>query len=176
MDINQNNRQFLILIIVFALLVGSCDQIPGNDPALQSTSVLVQTIPPATLTAISAEAENSRTPVPEPMDLPWSSVEGLELDFWYVWDLDQPGTGMNAIVDRFNQENQWGIVINPVDQGLVLDPLDSIETAFEEGLVPHLLLGDASAIATWYQNGLTVDLTSFIDDPASGLSEQEQND
>ena len=172
----NKKHQLLFIIIILALLAGSCDQIPMSDPGLQSTSVLVQTIPPATLTAISAAQEPSQTPVPEPMGLPWSSVEGLELNFWYVWDLDQPDTGMNAIVDRFNQENQWGIVVNPVDQGLVLDPLDSMEMAFEEGIVPHLLLSDASTIASWYQDGLTLDLTPFLDDPAAGIPVKDQND
>ncbi len=176
MNFNQKPRQFLFIVIFIALLIGSCDQFTSDDAAPQATSVLVQTIPPATLTAISAEAELNQTPMPEPLGLSWSAVEGLELDFWYVWDLDQPGTGMNKIVDRFNQENEWGIVINPVDQGLVLDPLESIETAFEEGLVPHLLLSDTSAIADWYRDGLTVDLKPFLDDPAAGLSENEQND
>jgi multiple sugar transport system substrate-binding protein len=169
-------HQLLFIIIFIVLLTGSCDQISNNDSDLQSTSVLVQTIHPATLTAISAAAQPSQTPIPEPMGLPWSSVENVELDFWYVWDRDQPGTGMNAIVDRFNQENEWGIVVNPVDQGLVLDPLNSMEMAFEEGLVPHLLLSDASAITSWYQEGLTLDLSPFLDDPAAGLSVKDQND
>ncbi len=176
MNLNQKSHHALFVIIIFALLTGSCNQISFNDSALESTSVLVQTIPPATLTAISAAAESSQTPVPEPMGLPWTSVEGLKLDFWYVWDLDRPGTGMNVIVDRFNQENEWGIVVNPVDQGLVLDPLDSLETAFEAGLVPHLLLSDAPAIVSWYQDGLTLDLKPFLDDPAAGLSVKEQKD
>ena len=176
MTLNKKKRQLFIIIIFVALLAGACDQLSNNDSAPQSTSVLVKSIPPSTLTAISAAAAPSQTPVPEPMGLPWSSIEGLELDFWYVWDIDQPGTGMNAIVDRFNQENEWGIVIKPVDQGLVLDPLDSIEMAFEEGLVPHLLLSDTSAITSWYQDGLTLDLSPFLEDPAAGLSVKDQQD
>jgi multiple sugar transport system substrate-binding protein len=176
MKFNQNARPLLFSVICSALVLGSCAPSSGDGPAPQSTSVLIQTIPPATLTAISEAAELDQTPAPEPLGLPWSAVEGLALDFWYVWDLDQPGTGMNAIVDRFNQENEWGIVINPVDQGQVLDPLESIETAFQEGLVPHLLLSETSAIAGWYQDGLTVDLAPFFDDPAAGLSAKEKND
>jgi len=174
---NQQKKIYpLLFIIIIILLTSSCDLIPSIDSGLQSTSVLVQTIHPATLTAISAAAQPSQTPIPEPMGLPWSSVENVELDFWYVWDQDQPGTGMNAIVDRFNQENEWGIIVNPVDQGLVLDPLNSMEMAFEEGLVPHLLLSDASAITSWYQDGLTLDLNPFLDDPAAGLSDNDQKD
>jgi len=48
--------------------------------------------------------------------------------------------------------------------------------AFEEGIVPHILLSDASAIASWYQDGLTLDLTPFLNDPAVGLPVKDQND
>jgi multiple sugar transport system substrate-binding protein/sn-glycerol 3-phosphate transport system substrate-binding protein len=99
----------------------------------------------------------------------------VELDFWYIWDLDEPGTGMNAIVDRFNQENDWGIKVTPHDQGLTLDPLEYIEAAFDEGLVPHVMVSDASVIAEWYQEGLTMNLASFMSDPAAGISLKEQN-
>jgi len=176
MKLNQRIRQLLFIIIIIALLIGSCDQISDTNSSLQSTSVLVQTISPAKLTEISAANQSSQTPIPEPMGLPWSSVENIELDFWYMWDRDQPSTGMNAIVDRFNQENEWGIVVNPVDQGMVLDPLNSMEMAFEEGLVPHLLLSEASVITSWYQDGLTLDLSSFLDDPTAGISIKDQND
>ena len=176
MNFNQKVPHLLFIVLFISLLVGSCDQFSSDVSVPRATSVLVQTIPPATLTAISAAAELNQTPMPDPLGLPWSAVEGLELDFWYVWDLDQPGTGMNAIVDRFNRENEWGIVINPVDQGQVLDPLESIETAFEEGFVPHLLLSESSAVAGWYQDDLIVDLNPFLDDPVVGFSEKEQND
>lgn len=176
MNPTNKKRQLIFMFIFIVLLAGACDQIPIYGSGQQPTSVLVKSIHPSTLTAISAEAQPSQTPVPEPMGLPWSSIEGLELDFWYVWDIDEPGTGMNAIVDRFNQENEWGIVINPVDQGLVLDPLESIEMAFEEGLVPHLMLSDSSAITSWYLDGLTLDLSPFLDDPAAGLSMKDQQD
>jgi ABC-type glycerol-3-phosphate transport system substrate-binding protein len=169
-------HQLLVIFLLLALLAGSCDQLSSPGSGLKSTTALVQTIPPATLTAISAAAAPSQTPVPEPMGLDWSAVEGLELKFWYVWDLDQPGAGMNAIVDRFNEENEWGIIVNAVDQGMVLDPLDSIELAFEEGVVPHILLGDASAVVSWYQEGLIADLDPFLNDAAAGLPLEEQKD
>ncbi|MCJ7716800.1 MAG: extracellular solute-binding protein, partial [Anaerolineales bacterium] len=173
---NRFLPQLIIPILLITLFASSCDQIQVSQTGLQPTSGLIQTIPPATLTAISAAEKGTGTSIPDPMGVPWSALEGLELDFWYIWDLDEPGAGMNAIVDKFNKENEWGITVNPVDQGLVLDPLESIETAFADGLVPHILISDDSAIARWYQAGLTVDLTPYLDDAAAGLTPSEQKD
>ena len=75
---------------------------------------------------------------------------------------------MNAIVDRFNQENEWGITVIPRDQGLVLDPMASVEAAFEEGQIPHIMVGDSSVLADWYQSDLIIDLTPYLEDPAAG--------
>jgi multiple sugar transport system substrate-binding protein len=136
----------------------------------------VRTIPPATLTAISEQATPSATPAPDPLGIAWSDLEGQELEFWYVWDLDEPGLGMNAIVDRFNQENEWGITVNPRNQGLVLDPMASVETAFEEDHIPHIMVGDSSVLVDWFQSGLIVDLNPFLEDAAAGMIESNQKD
>jgi ABC-type glycerol-3-phosphate transport system substrate-binding protein len=50
-----------------------------------------------------------------------------------------------------------------------------VEAAFEEGLVPHLMVSDSGTIASWYQEGLLVDLSTFIDDPSAGLPEEDLN-
>jgi ABC-type glycerol-3-phosphate transport system substrate-binding protein len=143
---------------------------------LDSTAQAVQTDSLATKTAISGSSTASQTPVPDPRGIDWSAVEGLELEFWYVWDLDEPGLGMNAIVDRFNQENEWGISVIPRDRGLVLDPLASVESAFEEGQIPHIMVGDSSVLTGWYQSGMIIDLNPYFEDPVAGMIADEQED
>ena len=164
---------FFFLIILVGLSLTACDGLstPGGD--LESTSQIIQTIPPATLTAISELEAPTQTPVPLPLGMDWEDLEGQEVEFWYLWDLDEPGLGMNAIVDRFNQENEWGISVIPIDQGLALDPLSSVESAFEEGQYPHIMVGDSSVIAGWYQSDLILDLIPFIEDPAAGMIEKD---
>ncbi len=165
-------KWFALLLIV--PLFSSCQISPAEDPGQGSESRIIQTIPPATLTAISEMAAASQTPVPAPMGIPWSELEGLHLEFWYIWDLDESGVGMHAIVERFNNENEWGITVNAVDQGLVLDPIATVEAAFADGLVPHLMLSDSSVIAGWYEKGLTIDLSYLLADPAAGMAREEQ--
>jgi ABC-type glycerol-3-phosphate transport system substrate-binding protein len=155
------------------MLVNGCDAILKEGQILSSTSSAVQTIQPATLTAISEAAELEFTAVPNPMGVPRSALEGLELDFWYVWDLDEPGVGMNAIVNRFNQENEWGITVNAVDQGLSLDPRMAIETAFMEDLMPDLMISSDLPIAGWYDDEHILDLNPFAEDPIVGLTSSD---
>lgn len=162
------------MFLILSLFLAACDA--GFGMSTTPTESLLKTIHPATLTAISAAAAQISTPEPDQLDLHWSDLRGLEIEFWYIWDLDEPGTGMNAIVDRFNQENEWDIHVTPVDQGLTHDPLSSVETAFVEGLVPQVMISDAPAAVSWYQAGLTVDLLKYLSDPAAGLSQKDQKD
>lgn len=166
---------FLLLVIfcLFGLILSACQELPQSEDDPEPDSGIIKTIAPATLTAISELAAPTQTPEPQPLGMDWPELEGLELQFWYIWDLDEPGEGMNEIVARFNQENEWGITVIPHDQGLVLDPLAAVETAFEAGERPHVMVSDASLIAGWYQAGLIADLDPFLDDPVVGLPEND---
>ena len=169
------SKLFLVLFAALLILT-ACNSVLNGSVITESPESLVKTIHPATLTAISAAAEEESTPEPDPLGIPWSDLRGLEIDFWYIWDLNEPGQGMNAIVEQFNLENIWGIRVIPSDQGLTLDPLESIENAIHEGLVPHVLVSDSPVISSWYLAGLTVDLTPYLSDQAAGLPLKDQQD
>lgn len=174
MKFMRSNLPLIFLTGLLVLVLSACGELPQLEGTLGPTSLFVKTIPAATLTALSEMGAPSQTPEPDPLGIEWSDLEGQEVEFWYVCDLDEPGAGMNAIVDRFNQENQWGITVIPQDRGLVLDPLASVESALEEGLTPHIMVGESSMIAGWYQSGLTVDLNPFMNDPAAGMKKADQ--
>ncbi len=172
-------RIYLIPVLaLFAaiLILASCDSGLNDSLLTESSGRPIQTIHPATLTAISAETEGKSTSEPDPLGIPWEELRGLEIDFWYIWDLNEPGKGMNAIVDRFNLENEWGIRVVPYDQGLTHDPLESIGNAIQEGLVPHVMVSDSPVITAWYLAGLTADLDPYLSDPVAGLSLKDQQD
>ncbi len=170
------NILLVLQLILLAIIAAACELFTVAQPGVSPTTSLIITIHPATLTAISASADPSATPDPDPMGIPWSNLRGIELEFWYVWNLDEPGKGINAIVDKFNLENDWGIRVKAVNQRLTLDPMDTIEIALQEGVVPHVMISDAVHLAGWYRAGLTADLNPFINDPAVGLPDAIRND
>ena len=172
----KNIKLGLIFLLLAGILLTSCEFVFEDGQIISPTYSLFQTISPATLTAISAEADLKKTPLPDPMGIPWTDLDGLEIEFWYVWDLDEHGSGLNDIIDRFNQDNEWGITVKSVDQGLFQNPRESVETAFEEGLVPNLMIIDDLPIPGWYEKGYLIDLNPLIDDPAAGYSTAEIKD
>lgn len=169
----------ILLVLQLTLLViiaAACEFFKADQQGISPTTSLINTIHPATLTAISASADPSATPDLDPMGIPWSKLKGIELEFWYVWDLDEPGEGINAIVDKFNLENDWGVRVKAIDQGLTIDPMDTIEIAFQEGVFPDVMISDAVYIAGWYRAGLTADLSNFMNDPTVGFPDAVWND
>ena len=176
----KKNRSIKFGLFFLLLLVGilptSCDFVFNDNQMISPTSSFFQTISPATLTAISAEADLKKTPLPDPMGIPWSNLDGLEIEFWHVWDLDEHGSGMKYIIDQFNQENGWGITVKSVDQGLFQNPRESVETAFKDGLVPNLMIIDDLPIPGWYEEGYIIDLNPFIEDPAAGFTTTEMKE
>ncbi len=174
MKLIHKNTTLFPQLIILAVIATACEFTVAGQPDNSPKSSLINTIHPATLTAISAMEKPSVTPEPDPMGIPWSDLDGINLEFWYVWDLDEPGEGMNAIVDKFNSENEWGIWVEVVDQGLTLDPIDSIETAFEDEVVPHVMISDAISLAGWFEDGLIRDLNRFMENPVVGFSQKEE--
>ena len=122
------------------------------------------------------EAEKNKTQVPDPMGIPFSDLKGMELELWYLSDQGQSENAMNTIVERFNEENEWGISVNAVNQGLTQNPREAVETAFLEGLVPHLLIGDVLPFPGWHEKGYVIDLEPFLLDPIVGYSSSELRD
>ena len=87
-------------MLAAALVLTACDSAPDGRVNTESADGLVKTIHPATLTAISASAGEKTTPEPDPLGIPWSDLNGLEITFWYIWDLDEPGIGMNELNEK----------------------------------------------------------------------------
>jgi multiple sugar transport system substrate-binding protein len=163
------------LLLVGGILTPGCDILNLGGP-LSSTQSAIQTIPPATLTAISLESEKNKTQKPDPMGIPLADLKGLELELWYLSDQDQSETAMDVIVDRFNEENEWGLSVKAINQSLTQNPREAVETAFREGLVPHLLVGDVLPFAGWYEKGYVIDLDPYLSDPTIGYSSSELKD
>lgn len=164
------------LLLLAGSLTTSCDFSFDDSATISPTTAYIQTISPATLTAISEEAELRKTALPDPMGIPWSDLDGLEIEFWHVWNLDDRESGINSIIEEFNKENDWGITVKSVDQGLFQNPRDSVETAFKEGLVPDLMIIDDLPIPSWYEEGYIINLNPLIEDLAVGYSTTELKD
>jgi multiple sugar transport system substrate-binding protein len=90
--------------------------------------------------------------------------------FWHVWGTGLPNETLLAIVDAFNSTNEWGITVEPVDQGKYADLENAFNAAVQTGDLPDLVTGYTNAMANWYAVDAVADLSPLVNDPVYGLT------
>ncbi|NJN44772.1 MAG: extracellular solute-binding protein [Anaerolineae bacterium] len=115
------------------------------------------------------EVMEEPTAEPEPM----MDLSGQEVVFWHVWGSGSAAEGMQAIIDDFNANNEWGITVVGVDQGRQGDLETAVNGGIATGDLPNISPGFPNSISTWYNTGAIAELNDFISDPVYGLTADE---
>jgi len=102
-------------------------------------------------------------------------LSGTEIAFWHVWDTGSASEGMTAIIDEFNNTNEYGITVVGVGQGRQGDLEDAVNAAIASGDLPNVTPGFANSLANWHSVGVIRPINEFLDDPIYGLSAEEQD-
>jgi len=143
-------------------------------PTIEAAATQVVEMVEEAATEVAAEptAEPTEEPVVEEemgMDL-----SGTEIAFWHVWGTGQPAEGMTAIIEEFNNTNEWGITVVGVDQGRQSDLETAINAAVASGDLPNVAPAFANSLANWYGIGVVKPVNEYLDDPMYGLTAEEQ--
>lgn len=104
-----------------------------------------------------------------------ASPEGTTVQFWHVYS-DEPGEALQALVDEFNETNEFGITVEAFNQGDYSDVEDKINAGIQSGDLPDVVMAYTNALADWYSVDSVADLTPYIHDEEYGLSEDELAD
>jgi multiple sugar transport system substrate-binding protein/sn-glycerol 3-phosphate transport system substrate-binding protein len=99
----------------------------------------------------------------------------VTVQFWHVYS-DEPGEGLQKLVDEFNENNEYGITVEALNQGDYGDIEDKINAGIQSGDLPDVVMAYTNALADWYSVDSVVDLTSYIEDAEYGLTEEQLND
>jgi ABC-type glycerol-3-phosphate transport system substrate-binding protein len=134
-------------------------------PTIEAAATQVVEVVEEAATEVAAEptAEPTEEPVVEEemgMDL-----SGTEIAFWHVWGTGQPAEGMTAIIEEFNNTNEWGITVVGVDQGRQSDLETAINAAVASGDLPNVAPAFANSLANWYGIGVVKPVNEYLDDP-----------
>lgn len=79
------------------------------------------------------------------------------------------------IINDFNETNECGITVDPLNQGGYNDIRDAVNASIASGEVPATLVVGYQNDQAFYQlNETLVDLNEYLNDPHWGLSEDEQ--
>jgi multiple sugar transport system substrate-binding protein len=183
-EIETMKKIFILIVVVlmFSMLLGACKPAPpaaveepaAEEPVAEEPAVEEPVAEePAVEEPVAEEPAAEEPVVEEPAGM---DLSGTTVAFWHVYGEGSPNEGVIALVDEFNQTNEWGITVEAFDQGHYSDLEDKMNAAIQSGDVPDLLMGYTNAIADWYSVDTIVDLNQFIDDPDVGLSADEKAD
>lgn len=106
-------------------------------------------------------------------DLDGVDPTGATVVWWHsysgpheAWMLEQ--------VAQFNQENQWGITVEPMSYSDSDTLREAMEAAFESGgTLPNLVVGDQNDQSLYQQTGALVDIRPYTDSAQWGVAVQE---
>ena len=133
--------------------------------------------------ALGLAACKKATPTPEPTKAQESALgatagdlQGVTVEFWHVWSR-RVGEALEALVKEFNETNEWGITVQPINQGGYGDMFNKMNAAINTGELPDLVVGYQNQMLVWDGDGdIIVDLNPYVNDPEVGLSKEEQDD
>jgi multiple sugar transport system substrate-binding protein len=105
---------------------------------------------------------------PAPLEIDIRDLQAVDLQFWHLWTQEME-SAIQSLVDQFNAENTYEIVVNASSHGdnLSQNLLEGIRT----GTFPDIAVGRNFQIQTWdnYRD-IIVDLNTYVYNPDWGLS------
>lgn len=110
-------------------------------------------------------------------DDPWAEVDptGQSVVFWH----QHTGAREEAlleIVATFNETNEYGITVEAINQGGYDEIFTQMLTLLGTDELPDLTVAYTNQAVVYAQGGAIVDLTSLIDSPTWGFSEEDLAD
>ena len=83
---------------------------------------------------------------------------------------------LQAIIDKFNNENPYGITVEGVSQGHYGDIRDKMSAGITSGDLPQIVVGYQNDEAFYASVDALTDMNTYVDDPYWGLSEEDKAD
>jgi ABC-type glycerol-3-phosphate transport system substrate-binding protein len=127
---------------------------------------------PTLLPAIPS-TPNAKTP--SALGVSVADLHGLQVNLWHPWT-GTPGIALQAILEEFNRSNQWGISVKATGYEGFGQLDEAMESAISSDSMPDVLLDYGYQARHWDGKGVITDLTPYVNDPAWGLTSNEQAD
>jgi multiple sugar transport system substrate-binding protein len=153
----------LAVLMTLAMVLSACA--PATpEPTAEATT------PPEAPAAQETEAPAAPTD-------PWADVDpsGQTVIFWHQHTRDRE-TALQEIVADFNASNEHGITVVAEYQGGYGDIFNKMLAVVNTPDAPHLVVAYQNQAATYQLADGLVDMTSMVNSPKWGLSEEEQSD
>ncbi len=110
------------------------------------------------------------------IEIPDELPDGITIEYWHEWDGRQQ-EGIDAIIDAFNANNEWGITVEQVQLGSTGPLLDSLSAGIVSGELPNLVGAIfANNVQGFYLDGVVIPLDEYMNHPVWGFTDEEMAD
>jgi ABC-type glycerol-3-phosphate transport system substrate-binding protein len=161
--------KIILFWLLAAVLITSLAACGGGDQTLEETSQ-------SSVNIITATPRNTAiptvTPTPQVPELEVDALQGLELNFWYIWDPTLPDT-LQVMVRRFNAENQYGIQVTARQFPHPADFATAMQEAVATRQPPHVALANPYEYNAWREVEALVNMAPYLESPVYGLEVEE---
>jgi ABC-type glycerol-3-phosphate transport system substrate-binding protein len=151
-------KNLLTLLFITSILISACGGVstPGaEEPSATESVEKTPAVAPAVETASRLNVEKE-------------ALNGLEITVWTPWyDVEQ--SLFESFVRQFNEENEWGIVVNVQSQVTFAGLYESTTASLPRSEKPDLVIALPEHAQGWYADGVVTDLAEYVNDPLYGM-------
>jgi ABC-type glycerol-3-phosphate transport system substrate-binding protein len=101
--------------------------------------------------------------------------KGTKITWWHQ-HTGARETAVKTIVDKFNKENPWGIVVTPVSKGSYNDIFTAATAGIQTGELPEILVAYGNQAAAYQNNEVLADMEPFVKDAVVGIGDDFTKD
>lgn len=174
------------VIILLALVACNGKAVMTPDLATAVNSAKTDQVTPPALIGTQAHLKNTPTPLPNipatpdertpsPLGVAATELQGLQVNVWHPWS-GATGVNFQALLDEFNRNNSWGILVKSSGYNGFGGLDDAIESTLTSGALPDVVVDYGYQARAWDELGILADQTHYVDDTVWGLSTDEQAD
>ncbi|MEN9562278.1 MAG: hypothetical protein RIR73_522 [Chloroflexota bacterium] len=96
------------------------------------------------------------------------ALRGLEISVWTPWYGVEQGL-FETFVNEFNASNEWGIKVSAQSQINFTNLYETTKASLPTESRPNLVIALPEHAQEWFANGVSTDLTEYVEDPLYGL-------
>lgn len=159
------------------LLVSACTS-PSVSPSLEpvaETAALASTQTRRAPAQTTASAAPVTQITPSSLNLEATQVRGQIVRFWHPWS-DATGEVLEALVEEFNLQNPWRIVVSIVGLAGFDEVNERLQVAFDQVDRPDVVVGYWHQAQYWNEQLPLVDWQPYLDDLQWGWSVADRAD
>ncbi|MBI3170432.1 MAG: extracellular solute-binding protein [Chloroflexi bacterium] len=153
-------KKLFPLFIILSILFSACG---ANETAISLTEE-----PSAGQGTETAQTEESTVETASRLEVDVEALRELEITVWTPWyGVEQ--SLFETFVNEFNTSNEWGIKVSAQTQINFTNLYEATTASLPTENKPDLVIALPEHAQGWFADGVTSDLTDYVEDPMYGL-------